>query len=101
MVVAALILGIASLVLAWWGYASIAGIACGVAGIILAILGKKKQPEKAGMATAALVLSIIGTALSVIFFISCVACVACIKKGGNEFADQLASELSKSLAAQN
>jgi len=101
MVVAALILGIASIALAWWGYGALLGAACGIAGIILAIQGKKKQPEKAGMAKAALVLAIIGTALSAICFISCVACVACVKNSGSEFADQLASELSKSLAAQN
>ena len=101
MVVAALILGIASLALSFWGKFAIIGVGCGIAGIILSILGKKKQPEKAGMAKAALVLSIIGTALSAVLFITCVACTACVNKAGNEFADQLASELSKSLAAQN
>ena len=101
MVVAALILGIASLALSFWGKFAIIGVGCGIAGIILSILGKKKQPEKAGMAKAALVLSIIGTALSAVLFIACVACTACAKNTLENYGDQLASELSKSLAAQN
>jgi len=73
MAVAGLVLGILSLV-----GGSIPGanaFPCwlfGIVGIILSSIARKKQPS--GMATAGLVLSIIGTILSLITFIACVAC---------------------------
>ena len=74
--VAALVLGIASLVcgcflpgLQWIG--SITGLI----GIILGALGRKNS-EKKGIATAGLVCSIIGFVLSTIFYVACVACAS-------------------------
>jgi len=75
MAVAGLVLGILSLV-----GGIIPGVNAfpmwlfGIVGIILSAVAMKK--EKSGIATAGLVLSIIGTILSFIFFLACVACAA-------------------------
>lgn len=76
MVVAALVLGIVSIVIGVF-LSPIGWLATliGIVGIILAILGKKKDESRKGMATAALVLSIIGAALGLLLYIACVACV--------------------------
>ena len=76
--VAALICGIASVVLCWIPYVSFACIGSGIAGIILGAKGRKASPQgKTGMATAGLVLGIIGVCLSAIYSICYVcACVA-------------------------
>ena len=80
MAVAGLILGILSLI-----GGSIPGVNAfplwllGVVGIILSSLARKKQPS--GVATAGLVLSIIGTILSLITFIACALCVGAIGAG--------------------
>lgn len=75
--VAALILGICSVVFSIFpilgGY--IGAAIMGVLGIILAAVGKKKGAK---CATGGLVLSIIGTALSVVFWLACAACVAAV-----------------------
>lgn len=76
MAVAALVLGILSIVFAFVPYMSLLGGACGIVGIILAVLGKK-DPQRAGMATAGLICSIIGTILCLIFYVACVGCVGC------------------------
>ncbi len=74
MAIASLVLGIVSVALCWLGYWAILALACGVVGIILAVKGRKSNVQK-GLATAGLVLSIIGTALSGILFV-CVICAA-------------------------
>jgi hypothetical protein len=75
MAIAGLVLGILSLV---GGSIPVANAfpmwLFGIVGIILSAIARKK--EKSGIATAGLVLSIIGTILSFIFFLACVACVA-------------------------
>jgi len=75
--IASLVLGIVAVVLGFFGYVAIAGVACGIIGIILGVQAKKEIPEGAptGMAVAGLVLSIIGTVLSGILLIACVACI--------------------------
>lgn len=77
MAVASLVLGIISIVFSFVPYMSLIGGVCGIVGIILAVMGKK-DPEKAGMATAGLVCSIIGTILCLIFYVACVGCVGCM-----------------------
>lgn len=73
--VASLILGIISIILGIFGSAwGWLGITVGVLGIIFGAVGKK-NPEKAGVAKAGLVLSIIGTVLSALLYIACIACV--------------------------
>lgn len=72
-----MVLGIFSIVSFYWSFFSFASLAAGIVGIILAIKSKKSFAEagqQSGIPTAALVLSIIGTVLSVIG-ISCTICV--------------------------
>ena len=57
-------------------------LACGIVGIVLGLMGRKKSQacygRPSGLATAGFILSIIGSALSALFILSCLACVACI-----------------------
>ena len=69
--IAGLVLGIVSVVFAFL-YVWI-GLITGIVGIVLSAKGRK-TPAKKGMATAGLVLSIIGTALSGVL----VACALCV-----------------------
>jgi hypothetical protein len=75
MAVAGLVLGILSLI-----GGSIPGANAfpmwlfGIVGIVLSAIARKKEPS--GIATAGLVLSIIGTVLSFIFFLACAVCAA-------------------------
>lgn len=77
MAVASLVLGIISIILSifpivggWLGSALIA-----LVGVVLGALAAKSG-EKHGLAVAGLVCSIIGLALSLIFWIACAACAA-------------------------
>ena len=72
--IAALVLGIISIVWACFGGTWLSAL-LGIVGIILGAVGKKKN---ANCATAGLVLSIIGTVLSLLFFIACVACAGAL-----------------------
>lgn len=71
--VAALVLGIVAVVLSLFGL-GIFAVIIGLIGIILGAIACKK--EKKGVNTAGLVLSIIGTALSIVFWLACAACIA-------------------------
>ena len=73
MAVAGLVLGIVSIVFSFIGLGFPIGAILGVVGIILSVVAKKKAPT--GMATAGLVLSIIGTILCLLLFVACVACL--------------------------
>ena len=78
MAVASLVLGIVSTV---WGAiippTKIVGAIIGIVGIVLGAVAKKNDPSN-GMATAGLVLSVIGTVLCLIITIACAAaCGAC------------------------
>lgn len=72
--VASLILGIISVVLALFfsGFGWMASI-LGLIGIILGTVARKNA--KTGVATAGLVLSIIGLVLGLLLYIACVACI--------------------------
>lgn len=81
MAIASLVLGIVSCVFAFlyvW-----VGLVCGVVAIILAVKGRKIVTQK-GLATAGLVLGIIGTALSGLF----VACALCALATLGSFVSQ-------------
>ncbi|MBQ3284669.1 MAG: DUF4190 domain-containing protein [Ruminococcus sp.] len=98
--IAGLIFGIAACVCCWAGYGAIAGIVCGIVGLILSILAKKSFTaigQKSGMATAGLILSIVGLVLSVVMLIACVICVA----AGSAAADEIANnpELQNEIAS--
>ena len=93
--IAALVLGIVAIVLAWFYMINIVALICGVIGIILAVKGKKAAVAAGaptGMATAGLVLSIIGTCIAAIGFFSCTLCVLCAA-GSAGAASELLNEL--------
>jgi hypothetical protein len=74
MAVAGLILGILSLVGGWIpGVNTFPMWLFGIVGIIISAIARKKEPS--GMATAGLILSIIGTVLAFFFWIACIICV--------------------------
>lgn len=71
--IASLVLGLISLLCAWFGYGALISVITGIIGIILGIKGNKIQ--QTGVGTAGIVLSIIGLVLSIIVFFACVLCV--------------------------
>lgn len=73
--VASLVLGIIAVVIGLFSGGSLGwlGAILAIIGIILGALGKK-NPEKNGLATAGLVLSIIGLILCLLLYIACIAC---------------------------
>lgn len=78
--VAGLVLGIVATVLAWFYMVNIAALVAGIIGIVCAAKGKKAAVAAGaptGLGTAGLVLSIIGTCLAGVGFLSCTVCVAC------------------------
>ncbi len=80
MAIASLVLGIVSVVFFWLSFANLIALICGIAGIICAGKARKLMMSvgaPSGMATAGLVLSIIGTILSGIGFFTCTVCVLC------------------------
>lgn len=74
--VASLVLGIVAIVFSFIGLSIPFGLIIGIVGIVLGVMAKKKNPS--GMATAGLVLSIIGTILCAIIFIACASCIGAI-----------------------
>ncbi len=75
MSVASLVLGIISLVIAFFSVGTLGwlGIIFGIIGIILGCIGRKKLPEdKKGLATAGFVCSIVGTVMCAVMFLACV-----------------------------
>ena len=101
MAIAALILGIASLVLAFIPGINIVGVIIGVVGIILGAIAIKKlkgakQPN--GMAKAGLIMSIAGVALGLILWISCMICAGAYSKAiQSELKDPKLQESLKDL----
>lgn len=85
MATASLVLGIVSVVLAWFGlYGTIIGLVCGILAIVFAVKGRKIEAKKS-MATAGLVLGIIGTVLCGI----CFACAICALAALGTIANEL------------
>jgi len=72
-----LVLGILSLVFMFVPFFGWIGTIVGIVGIILGAIAKQ-QGAKGGVATAGLVMSIIGAALSLILYIACYACIASV-----------------------
>ena len=74
MAVASLVLGILSILSVLFGFGSYWWLApvFGIIGIILGVQGKKDY-EKRGLAQAGFICSIIGTALSLLWYIACAA----------------------------
>ena len=81
--IGALVCGIISVVFCWVGYGAFITLILGIVAIVLAVKAGKMAPggHRSGMATAGLVLGIIGVVLSgIIFACSLVACgsVGCL-----------------------
>jgi len=84
--IAGLVLGIVSIVICWFGFASFVALPLAIVGLILSVVGGKKLKAngmKSGIATAGLVIGIIAVVLSGIAFISCGLCVACVASAGS------------------
>lgn len=73
MAICGLVLGIVSVVFSFLGIWAWIGLVTGIVGIITSVKGRKIENKK-GLATAGMVLSIIGTSLSGILFL-CALCV--------------------------
>ena len=93
---AALVLGIVSLVLAWFYMINIVALACAIVGLVLATKGRKAAAaagDPSGLGTAGLVLSIIGLIFAAIGFLTCTVCVictvACAQAGLNDLNNAL------------
>lgn len=73
---AALVLGIISVALAWFGYSAIVGLVCGIIALVLGIqirkAGQAEGFELTGNAKAGFVLGIIGVILNAVMFVACV-----------------------------
>jgi len=84
--IAALVLGIVGVVFCWVGGLNIVVLALCILGIIFGSMGRKKSIEvygkASGMATAGLVLGIIGTAFAALGVVACVACTGCFSCPG-------------------
>jgi len=83
-----LVAGIVALVITWiGGWFYIIALPLAIAGLVLSVIGGKKLKaagQSAGVATAGLVIGIIATVLSSIFFFTCGICVLCV---ANEIED--------------
>jgi hypothetical protein len=88
---AALVLGIISVALAWFGYSAIAGLACGIIALILGIQIKKAAQaegfEVSGNAKAGYVLGIIGVILNAIMFVTCVLVLGTLGAAANQLSN--------------
>ncbi len=92
---ASLVLGIISLVAAWFGWVALISIGCGIAGIICAA-NAKKAGFVGGMRTAGLVMSVIGLILGGIVFVACTLCTACAAAAvGSMSSNELQSILNQ------
>ncbi|MBR5714718.1 MAG: DUF4190 domain-containing protein, partial [Clostridia bacterium] len=90
--IAALVCGIVGIVGAWFPVICYFALIIAIVGIVLGAIGMKKAKENnepTGLATAGLVLGIIGTALAVIGVICIVACTVAANAAGSQYLDQL------------
>ena len=83
--VAALILGIISVMLSVTVVLGVFGLICGIVGLILAVRERKEHPT--GMATASLILSVIGLAIGVLSTAACVGCIGLFGLLGMDYYD--------------
>jgi hypothetical protein len=75
MAVVSLVLGIIAIVIGVFtsGVLGWLGGIIGIIGIVFGALARKNNPS--GMATAGFVCSIVGTVLSLLFYLACIACI--------------------------
>lgn len=92
--IAGLVLGILATILAWFYVVNIVALVLGIVGLVMAVMGRKHARlanAPSGIATAGLVLSIIGTCLAGVGFLSCTLCVWCAADSLNDLANSLSS----------
>ena len=94
MAVAALVLGILSLITCWFGAVGWIGCICGVLAIVLGVLGQKKEPEKKGMAKAGMIMGIVALAIGIIMTIACIACIGAVGTAINQAAPDLLDKIN-------
>jgi hypothetical protein len=88
--VAALVLGIIGMIASLIPFGALLGVPLAIVGLILGILARKNAVETqqpTGMATAGLVVSIIGVALGILLFALCAACVGNAKRNFERMAN--------------
>ena len=94
MAVAALVLGIFGTILCWFP-AALLGVPLALVGLILGILARKNAVETqqpTGMATAGMVMSIVGLTLGILLS---AACYACVHKVERDMKDPATMERNK------
>lgn len=91
--IAALVCGIVGCASTFFSSSSwvfpVIGLVVGIVGIVLGVKGKKAAAannEPAGLATAGMILGIVGTALAAVGIICAVACYATLNAVSNELA---------------
>lgn len=92
MPVASLVLGIIGTLLSWHPFMMLLGVPCAILAIIFGIMSRKRlaaQQQPTGMATAGLVLGIVGATISALIFAACAACVGMVGMAGHEAAKQV------------
>ncbi|GFO84244.1 MULTISPECIES: hypothetical protein [Anaerostipes] len=78
--VASLVLGIISIVLGVFGFGVPVGAILGIVGTVLGSMAKKNDPANS-LAKSGFVCSVVGTAISLAFFVACVGCAGCATAG--------------------
>ena len=80
--IAALVLGVIGIIGAWIPIVTYFTLICAILGLIFGVIGRKKTKKvlgrPSGLATAGLVLGIIGTSLAVLGLICLLACAGCV-----------------------
>ena len=96
MSVASLVIGCISVAFFWVSYFNIVLLACGIIAIVLGAKGRVKSIEAygrpSGLATAGLVLGIIGTVfagIGVTALLACYGCASCVACGAMDALEDL------------
>src|SRR6266576_2592202 len=89
MPVAALVLGIIGTLLCWHPMLVLVGLPTALVAMVLGIMARKQlaaQGQPTGMATAGMVLGIVGTTIGGLILAACVACAACFGAAGSQMS---------------
>jgi hypothetical protein len=110
MPVASLVLGILGTLLCWHPLLVLAGLPMALIALILGVMSRKQlaaQNQPTGMATAGMVLGIVGTTFGALILAACAACAACVGTAGKsmstaiEKAAEEAKKQEEAAAAKN
>jgi hypothetical protein len=103
MAVAALVLGILGTLSSLSVIGILPGVLLSVLALVLGILARKQavnESRPTGMATAGLVLGIVGTAIGALLFAACAACVGGVNKMGREMEREARQQEQARLARE-